>query len=210
MNQNELEGLPFQNVTNLQEVLVIEPKIEDSVVIGSLENTKIDLKFKKSMEQIVDFIRHIEAKGVIDLTRTNIMYHTIEVVPGTQPIKQKRRPVPPNYMDAFKKSIIEMEEAGLIEPARSPWCSPIHIVRKEDGSIRIAQDYKKLNAVTIKDAYPLPNISNMFCKLSKARIFTKLDLMHGYLQIMLDEASRQFTALHVNWDFFNLKCFQWV
>ena len=57
-----------------------------------------------------------------------------------------------------------MEEAGLIKHARSPWCSPIHIVRKEDVSIRITQDYKKLNAVTIKDAYPLPNIRNMFCK----------------------------------------------
>ncbi len=101
------------------------------------------------MEQIVDVVRHIEAKGVIDLTRTNIIYHTIEVVPDTQPIKQKRRPVPPNYMDAFKKSIIEMEEAGLIEPARSPWCSPIHIMSKEDGSIRITQDYKKLNLILV-------------------------------------------------------------
>ena len=130
MNLNELEGLPFQNVANLQEVLVVEPKKEDYVVIVRLENTEIDLKLKKSIEQIEDVVKHIEAKGVINLTRTNIIYHTIEVVPGTQPIKQKRRPVPPNYIYAIKKSIIEMEEAGSIEPARSPWCSPIHIVRK--------------------------------------------------------------------------------
>ena len=74
-----------------------------------------------------------------------------------------------------------------------------------NGSIRNTQDYKKLNAVTIKDAYPLPNISNMFCKLSKARIFTKLDLTHGYWQIMLDEASRQFTAFACELGFYQFK-----
>ena len=76
-----------------------------------------------------------------------------------------------------------MEDAGLIEASTSPWSSPIHIVRKEGGNIRITQDYKKLNAVTVKDAYPLPNIENMLRSLSNARIFTKLDLTHGYWQI---------------------------
>ena len=49
---------------------------------------------------------------------------------GTEPIKQKWRPVPPHYVEAFKKSIQEMEEAGLIENSKSPWSSPIHIVIK--------------------------------------------------------------------------------
>ena len=57
-------------------------------------------------------------------------------------MRQKRRPVPPHYAEPFQCSIIEMEQPGLIEPAKSPWCSPIHIVKKPDNSIRITQDYK--------------------------------------------------------------------
>jgi hypothetical protein len=120
--------------------------------------------------------------------------HSIELIPGTVPIRQKRRPLPPHYVSAFKKQIIEREDAGLIEPSTSSWSSPIHIVRKEGGKIRITQDYKKLNAVTVKDAYPLPNIENMLRNLSNARIFTKIDLTHGYWQIKVSKDSRKYTA----------------
>jgi hypothetical protein len=88
----------------------------------------------------------------------------------------------------------EMEVTGLIEVFKSPRSSPIHIVRKEDGAIRITQDFKKLNAVTIKDAYPLPNIEHIMRSLSKAKVFTKLDLTHGYWQIGLSKESREYTA----------------
>ena len=128
------------------------------------------------------------------MTKTNIVEHEIHLIPGTKPIRQKRRPVPPHYIDAFKKSMKEMEEAGLIEFSRSPWSSTIHIVRKEGGEIRITQYFKKLNAVTIKDAYPLPNIDLIVNRLSKAIIFTKLDSTHGYWQISLSKNSREYTA----------------
>ena len=59
MNKNELEGLPFKNIANLQEVLVVEPKKEDCVVIVPSENTEIDLKLKKSIEKIEDVVKHI-------------------------------------------------------------------------------------------------------------------------------------------------------
>ena len=66
------------------------------------------------------------------------------MIPGTIPIRQKRKQVPPHYMDAFKKSIREMKEAGLIEKSKLPWSSPIHKVRKEGGAIRITQDFKSI------------------------------------------------------------------
>jgi hypothetical protein len=69
----------------------------------------------------------------------------------------------------------EMEEAGLIKISKSPWSSPIHIARKEGGAIRITQDFKKLNAVTIKDAYPLPNIKKIVQSLSKVIYKTRFD-----------------------------------
>jgi hypothetical protein len=70
-------------------------------------------------------------------------------------------------MEQFQESINDMKNANLIERSNSPWSSPIHIVRKDGGAIRITQDYKKLNSVTLKDAYPLPNIENMLSRLAK-------------------------------------------
>jgi hypothetical protein len=76
-----------------------------------------------------------------------------------------------------------MEKAGLIRPSRSPWCAPVHIVKKKDGSIRVTQDYKRLNQLVIKDAYPIPNIYTMLNQLAKAKDFITIDLTHGYYQM---------------------------
>ena len=64
-------------------------------------------------------LTEIEAQGVWDLTKTNVVEHEINIIPGTKPIRQKRRPIPPHYLEAFKKSMKEMEEAGLIEVSKS-------------------------------------------------------------------------------------------
>ena len=159
---------------------------------------EIDAERRKELEEFIkESLQKIEAKGVHDLTITNMIEHVIDVIPGTVPIRQKRRPVPPHYMDAFQRSMKEMEDGGLIEKSNSPWSSPIHIVRKEGGAIRITQDFRKLNGVTVKDAYPIPNIENMFSRLAKAKIFKKLDLTHGYWQIGL-VASKPFTAFRTS------------
>ena len=203
---NEIAELPFHESEYIEKLSTEEKKqMEDGfVIIQSKEEIETDQK-NEWLEQIQLVVQQIEAKGIHDLTLTNAVKHSIEIIPGVQPIKQKRRPVPPHYMDSFKNSILEMEKAGLIEPARSPWSSPIHIVRKEDNTIRITQDFKKLNSVTIKDAYPLPNIESMFCHLSKAKVFSKLDLTHGYWQISMDEESRKYTAFGCEMGFYQFK-----
>ena len=198
---SEIDELPFQGIYNINE----EDNWEQGFVLIPSKDEIVNEQMKEWIDEIQTAVKKIEAKGVHDLTITNVIKHSIEVIPGIEPIKQKRRPVPPHYMDAFRKSILEMEQAGLIEHAKSPWSSPIHIVRKEDNSIRITQDYKKLNNVTIKDAYPLPNIESMFCQLSKAKIFSKLDLTHGYWQIMMDEESRKYTAFACEMGFYQFK-----
>jgi hypothetical protein len=194
--------LPFQDVEDIKSVLIheskpvflFEEKVDgDYVLVAS--PVEIDKFINSEIKNLIENeLRQIEAKGIDDLTFTNMIEHSIELIPRTVPKRQKRRPVPPHYVSAFKKQIIGMEDAGLIEASTSPWSSPIHIVRKEGTKKRITQDYKKLNVVTVKDAYPLPNIENMLRSLSNARIFTKLDLTHGYWQIKVSKDSRKYTA----------------
>ena len=79
----------------------------------------------------------------------------------------------------------------IIQPSKNPWGSPIVLVRKKDGSIRMCVDYRKLNGVTRKDAYPLPPIDDTLDTLSGSKWFSTLDLISGYWQVEVNEKDRE-------------------
>ena len=87
-----------------------------------------------------------------------------------------------------------MQELGIIEDSTSPWSSPVICVPKPEGGLRLCMDYRKLNAVTSTDVYPLPNIEHLVQKISTAKFITTMDLTKGYYQIPLDPCSKEKTA----------------
>lgn len=72
---------------------------------------------------------------------------------------------------------------GYIVPSKSPMVSSVFFVKKKDGKLRFVQDYRKLNAVTIKNRYPLPLASDIINCLTEAKVFTKFDIRWGYNNI---------------------------
>jgi hypothetical protein len=76
-----------------------------------------------------------------------------------------------------------MLDLGIIEEGMGPWASPVLLVPKKDGSWRFCVDYRKLNAVTEKDVYPLPRIDDALARLNGAAIFNSIDLQSGYWQV---------------------------
>jgi hypothetical protein len=76
-------------------------------------------------------------------------------------------------------------QKGLIRPSSSPWGCPTIFVKKKDQSLRMCVDYRPLNALTIKNKYPLPRTDILFDQLSKAKVFSKIDLRFGYHQIKI-------------------------
>ncbi len=84
-----------------------------------------------------------------------------------KPIRQRPYKIPRAYQVQVEKEMQEMLEQGIIEPSQSEWTSPIVVVKKKDGDIRICIHYRKLNAVTKRDAYPMPRIDTYWMSLDR-------------------------------------------
>jgi hypothetical protein len=82
----------------------------------------------------------------------------IEVQPGTAPFSKRPYRMPPKELAELKTQLQELLDKGYIRPSFSPWGCPALFVKKKDGSLRMCVDYQPLNAVTIKNKYPLPRI----------------------------------------------------
>jgi hypothetical protein len=98
----------------------------------------------------------------------------IELLPSTAPISRRPYRMPPNELAELKVQLNELLKKGLIRPSSSPWGYPAIFVKKKDQSLRMCVDYRPLNAVTVKNKYPLPRIDILFDQLSKAKVFQKL------------------------------------
>ncbi len=133
------------------------------------------------------------SQGPDDLGRTNLVEHRVHTGDST-PIRQPPRRLPPIKQEAANKAIQEMLDQGLIEPASSPWASPIVLARKKDGSWRFCVDYRKLNDATRKDSYPLPRIDDTLDRLGGMQLFSTLDLRSGYWQVEMEEGDKEKTA----------------
>lgn len=91
-------------------------------------------------------------------------------------------------MDAVRKHLQELLDSGIIWESESQFASPIVVVRKKDGSIRLCIDFRKLNLQTIKDAYALQKLEETFFALAGSKWFSVLDLKSGYYQIEKEES----------------------
>jgi hypothetical protein len=109
----------------------------------------------------------------------------IELQPGTAPISKRPYRMPPKELAELKVQLQELLDKGYIRPSASPWGCPALFVKKKDNSLRFCADYRPLNAVTIKNKYPLPLIDVLFDQLSGAKIFSKIGLRSGYHQIKI-------------------------
>ncbi|KAL2085708.1 hypothetical protein ACEWY4_019028 [Coilia grayii] len=124
---------------------------------------------------------------------TSLVQHEIPVM-DTVPVRQRYRRLPPSQFAQVKAHVQELVEKGIVQPSSSPYASPIVVVQKKDGTIRLCVDYRQLNAKTRKDAYPLPRIEESLDALTGATLFSTLDLASGYNQVPMAEKDKEKTA----------------
>ena len=135
----------------------------------------------------------IFSQGPKDLGQTDLAEHWIDTG-DAPPLRQAPRRLPLLKREEAQRAIQEMHQQGLIEPSISPWSSPIVLVKKKDGGLRFCVDYRRLNAVTRKDSYPLPRIDDTLEALAGMQVFSMLDLRSGYWQVPMKDTAKEKTA----------------
>lgn len=128
-----------------------------------------------------------------ELGRTDLTAHKIDTG-DAKPIKLPPRRLPISHRDIAEREIESMLQKGVIKPSNSPWASPIVLVKKKNGWTRFCVDYRRLNSVTVKYAYPLPRVDESFDSLVGAKYFCTLDLARGYWQVVMQPEDRPKTA----------------
>ncbi|XP_065365361.1 uncharacterized protein LOC135958385 [Calliphora vicina] len=147
---------------------------------------------QQQLTAIINLFPNFEKNG---LGKTSLIKHEIDVG-CAKPIKQKFYPVSPAVERLIFKEIDRMLALGVIEESSSPWSSPMRLVLKPN-KVRLCLDARKVNFLTKKDAYPLPNIDGIFSRLPKANLISKLDLKDAYWQIGLADEAKPITAFTV-------------
>ena len=133
------------------------------------------------------------ARSEEDLGLTNVIKHHIPTV-DDHPISQPYRRIPPNQLQEVKDHIRQMIRRNIIRESTSPYASPMVLVRKKSGKLRICIDYRKLNSKTRRDAFPLPRIEESLDALGGATLFSTIDLQSAYNQVEVMEADKPKTA----------------
>jgi hypothetical protein len=131
--------------------------------------------------------------------------HAINLRVGIEPPYKKGFPMNPTQLRAVKKYIDDELAKGTIEPSKSPCASPVLLVRKPGGGIRVCVDYRALNALTIKDRYPIPLIKETLERLSKSRYYTKLDIVAAFNNLRIREGDEYMTAFITRYGLYQYK-----
>jgi hypothetical protein len=157
--------LPNQGCTHSCAITMIESPIERIPVVCEYPDVFLDELLGMPPDRDIEF--------------------AIELQPVTAPISKRPYRMPPVELAELKKQLQELLDKGFIRPSTSPWGCPALFVKKKDESLRLCVDYRSLNAVTIKNKYPLPRIDVLFDQLVGAKVFSKINLRSGYHQIKI-------------------------
>ncbi|XP_059146787.1 uncharacterized protein LOC131934712 [Physella acuta] len=186
------EELSKRQIEEQSSVVIIEEQPTLANIIQTEEEIQqiTPLKYRKELQQLLN-----EFKDVIteDTGYTRTITHVIELNKDAN-FKKKQYAVPYAYREAVKKELNHLIETNKIQRSNSSVASPMVIVKKKNGKVRICCDYRDLNKITKIDAEPLRDTNELLEEIGNSTIFTHLDLNRGFWQIGMDEESKQYTA----------------
>ncbi|KAF9800632.1 hypothetical protein IEO21_10322 [Rhodonia placenta] len=164
---------------------------------------EIKKKVVKTTEELVpkqyhEFLKVFSKEASERLPERKPYDNAIELVPGYSTFHSKVYPLSNNEQEELDKFLKEQLAKGYIRESKSPISSPFFFIKKKEGTLRPVQDYRRLNAITVKNCYPLPLIAEMVDKLRGATLFTKFDVRWGYNNIQIKAGDKWKAAFVTN------------
>lgn len=200
-------GIDFWNKFSLKPAFVEEcskPSFETTILSSVFKNLNLESlshdRHHLTNEQQVklrETIAFFPSSAVQGLGKTSLTTHKITLINDAKPVKQRLYSVSPAVQAEINLEIDRMLKLGVIEESESPWCSPMAVVRKANGKTRLCLDARKLNDLTVKDAYPIPLIDGLLSRLGGTHFISSIDLKDAFWQIPLSPESRPYTAFAV-------------
>ena len=178
---------------DIADVVTFQQTASDENPMPDIDVADLTPSERIALEDVLRQNADVFSKDSLDIGMTTTVDHEIPLTDPT-PFRIPYRRIVPGEFQEVRKHIEELERTKVIKPSQSPFASPVVIVRKKDGSIRLCVDYRKLNSRTVRDAYPLPRIEEALDVLGNAKYFTCLDLTSGYLQVRMAEKDQPKTA----------------
>ena len=179
------------------------PEYLEEIVKGS--HPSLGDAVRELLRDLLFRYRHVfPAPGEPVTGRTKTVQHDI-ITTDARPVRCGPRRLAPAGLRKEQTCVKEMLEGGQIEPSDSPWASPVVLVTKKDGTTWFCIDYRRLNALTTKDTYPLPRIDDSLRLLGNQQWFSTMDLASGYWQVAMSPEAKRKAAFVTNEGLFQFR-----
>ena len=171
-------------------VIEAEPSADGETIQDIDVSREIEEPHANALRQLLSEYSDIfsDMPGLTDIAEHRITLNT------EKPIRRKPYPVPYAKVGDIETEVRKMMALGVIEPSQSPYCSPLMLVKKVDGTFRPVIDFRQINRVTVFDAEPMPNPEVIFAKLAHDKVFSTFDFCKGYWQIPMVATDKEKTA----------------
>lgn len=166
--------------------------------------TEVELQEREGV-QLVEIVNRFLISTDDFLGRTHLLEHTIELIDGAKEFVMRPHLFSPSLEEKIHKEVDRMLKRDVIEPSKSPVSSPVVPVIKPTGAVRLCLDSRKLNDITIKDKFPIPQMGHIFARMRKSSYLSVVDLKEAFWQVPLSAerkagqvaSSRELTAFAI-------------
>jgi len=198
LNRELILGIDFWENFDIKPVIqVSHPSDQNEIFeIGQSTNVKTDHSLTFLQEsRLKKILEKLQPKSE-KIIPTKLMTHKIDTGEA-QPVQSKPYQFSPAIEKKIHAEIDRMLNLGVIERSQSPWRNPIVVVPKSEDRVRLCLDSRKLNAVTVKDAYVIPNLNRILGRLNETKCLSTIDMADSFWQIGLDDSSKLKTAFSI-------------
>lgn len=192
-----LLGIDFWNAAGIRPQF-FDMTIDCNMVEGA--NFEVDdgrIELNAMQKQLLQkAIESFELSKPDQIGCTSLLEHNIDTG-DNPPVVKRAHVLSPYIQKEVDKELDRMLKLDVVEPAQSAWANPIVVVRKASGKVRLCLDARGLNAITVKDRYPLQHIGRVLGQIRACKFLTSVDLSDAFWQVRLNQESRKKTAFNV-------------